>query len=1551
MTRRRSKFRIDRVTRPFVAFLPAIVLTFWALTYFRGLILMLLAPGVPVRLRLHTPGGELQLNADSLAIAPRKGFVFARNISLTGPNNKQILYASTLSITGLEAFAPSTSAIHVRASGITGTLNRLADGKFEFQKYLPAPKQPSTPTPTSIDLSNSVIHVNDHRTNQQFDLLASSVQGFFYGDNWEVRTLASVPQVGKTSVSIRSYGDGTLEVSGESQVQNGLVAVQEARSFLGDQLAKNLATLRPSSLSAQANWHLVVAPNQPLKLLANGAINGSGSYQNQSFSSVRASGLLCSNGFAGETEVASGKSVADGSGQFAWKSGKNSSAANPVTGSGRLALHLASMSDLPAFVRKVVPSDLKFGDSTFNGSVQFIDGQPAMNGSLVTSNLQRDQLKVGHATAEVALLNNQLWLHNVRAELPAASGSIPDPQASVPGKPSQLTGALYVQLKQQEVQAAATLDSGNLLALVHGAFPKLKVPYVDLAEGHAYLLAQGAVHNPELAYRARLNAEVTVPDSVQIDHHRFAISNLLAVGTGPLDDLTFQQVTAGTSLGPVIGTGSYSVKTGKVLATAEGRGLRLSRLSEATGGFGSVKVHATGTLSHIQVEGEAEGYDLTVSGKPLELISSPFAMNNQGVMASDLEAILGGSAIHGNLGYQFNDQSLSGSITAPALQLSDLFGDSFLGPVSLKISNIGGTIAHPAAHLYARTSGITANNATIDEASATAELADDWLTVSQADIHTADGNATGTGKFNIQSGDGSGSVSANNLNISQLLLLAPTRAPLQIEGQVSGTAQVEAKDFKLASLVSNGRIASTSFEGSPIGSGLWAINSDGKLVKGNVQVSQEDTFLSIENATYDLDSKNYGGEFIASKVPIEKIVSAAMPLLSDQQRQDYQELNSLSGLAQVDLLVSGNGSQYNFGDSLAELESLSFRGEKFGDTRLNFTKQGPLWNVSQAGYTDGPTVMSGTGSYNTDTLALAANGDINNFALEKISNLFPKIPHLSGNATASFVASGTTKAPVVRASLDASNLVSSPGAAPFGLNLDEITADNSGIHASGGLSYRGIVGAVSLFAPYQFPFTISTDIPSSFSLTLASRPVQDLAEFIPELKDQKINGEVSGVLALNGPINHLTPTGKFHVSADQLGGNYVQPQSKKEVKVQTAVKDLDFTVSIDGNNATVQGSAASSLGGTLSLAGTVGLQPINDVLDGTAGTDITAHLLQTPVDLKLKSTRFRVSQKDSEISVASTIDSDLAISGVAQAPAVTGKVALSNSAGTIPAFNTASGSSAPPKVNPTFNVAFNLDSPFQIESSLARIGLLGDGTLTGNLSAPQFNSNLTVANGSLRLPGGTVYLEKGGTVNAIYQGGRNGQGAQVNLDVHGSTHIVAVKNGDIPTRYDVSVDIIGDLLDQKNLTFFAYSDPPDLTQDEIISLLGRTDLLSTISGRSGQGDASQQFQTALAGYALPAFLDPITSQIAKGFSLDYVSLDYDRYGQTSVTIAKTLGLGFVLSYRRLISEPAPGFPLTYDLRLSYRLPSRAQLLRRFSAYVGLDQDHPWKFSIEYNTRF
>ena len=124
----------------------------------------------------------------------------------------------------------------------------------------------------------------------------------------------------------------------------------------------------------------------------------------------------------------------------------------------------------------------------------------------------------------------------------------------------------------------------------------------------------------------------------------------------------------------------------------------------------------------------------------------------------------------------------------------------------------------------------------------------------------------------------------------------------------------------------------------------------------------------------------------------------------------------------------------------------------------------------------------------------------------------------------------------------------------------------------------------------------------------------------------------------------------------------------------------------------------------------------------------------------------------------------------------------------------------------------------------------------------------------------------------------------------------------------------------------------EVAPGEILGLLGQTDVLKSFGSASGatQSEAEARIRGALLSFAVPQLTQGLTSQIATNLGLEYLNLDYNPIEGASIDFAKVLGKGLVVQGRRQISPTFGNRKLDYDLRLTYRLPTRNTALQNIS---------------------
>jgi hypothetical protein len=604
------------------------------------------------------------------------------------------------------------------------------------------------------------------------------------------------------------------------------------------------------------------------------------------------------------------------------------------------------------------------------------------------------------------------------------------------------------------------------------------------------------------------------------------------------------------------------------------------------------------------------------------------------------------------------------------------------------------------------------------------------------------------------------------------------------------------------------------------------------------------------------------------------------------------------------------------------------------------------------------------------------NGDLTNLNLFELGRAVPGAGTAGGKIDFSFALRGQTKSPLLRASLNFAGLFAPPE--PKEVPLSAQVADGSptqkekglygsiplitvsekdGIEILGQYAYRGFSGEIKATAPFEYPFRIPEKGLIDASIDLQGRQLTEIANYFPGLDAKRINGTVDGQVRAMGTLDSLAYTGELNLNAPELG--FLIPEiingqkTGKLIPMQDSLRNLIAKVQFEGGNLGLTASGESSRGGGFNAQVTTPLGQLGR-LATTLREEGAEGILASRVDGSLNFNDLRIRQGvEGNSYVAATVGGAIQLDGTLRRPrfSTTEPLRLSRVDTILPTFPESDGPGEPPAINPRFDMRVTLVDAARLRTTAAELFVLGDGRIEGSLASPDVRAQLEVDRGTLALPGGRVRLEQGGTVNVQFTSTGIDSIARADVDLEGRTSLTALRFGNTYERYEITLGVRGDLLREGGLNLTASSDPPDLSRDRILALLGQTDVIEAIGTNLGSSGTERRIRDALAGYALPALADPITSRLAQGLGLDYLNLEYNPLEEASLAFAKSIGSGFFIQGRRQISDPPPGFPQQYDVRLVYRPRRLRGALSRISFSLGADQTTPIKFAVEYGVRF
>jgi hypothetical protein len=447
----------------------------------------------------------------------------------------------------------------------------------------------------------------------------------------------------------------------------------------------------------------------------------------------------------------------------------------------------------------------------------------------------------------------------------------------------------------------------------------------------------------------------------------------------------------------------------------------------------------------------------------------------------------------------------------------------------------------------------------------------------------------------------------------------------------------------------------------------------------------------------------------------------------------------------------------------------------------------------------------------------------------------------------------------------------------------------------------------------------------------------------PGLLDPESTGWLAGFASLTGPVKELELNGRIALEPEEGKSSAVLAFSGLEARLAGARAELV----LKDNSLNFSASGRGSQGGGLKLEAAARLDSLLEA-EGPRDPD------DVPVSASLELDSFRIEQPlqfggqlPAESPSRAVIQGGLQVQGTVGALSMTGRVGVGQGRLVLPPELPEAGPSEAPQLNLAFrNVQLELTDPASFVLPVGEIRLSGSAALNGSLAAPSLRAPLSVAGGSFRLPSGEVQLQPGGSIVAGYEAGS----AQAQVRMEATTSIVARRLGVSYDRYRVQLRVSGDALAPEGLSVFASSDPPDLTSDEIMAVIGQKELIEGLVGSVLQDRNDEFLRSALYSFAIPSLTQGISASLAESLRLDYITFEYNPFEQAVVRAGRDLGAGLQLSGSRQLLEPAFG-PQRWDLRLTYRIPTRDLLLSRFRLGIGSDHEVAWRLFLDWSRRF
>lgn len=1475
------------------------------------------APGVPIEFSFETNAGNLTFSADAYSLSPQRGALHVVRPQLRDQSGRVIAKLDTMEATNLRWLGGANQVIKIHGSGLEGQLVRRKDGRFDFQSYFSPGKSSKGSVPFDISIDRATVQFTDqtgtHPWTCSIRAPHTTVAGI--GQDWVANTTMNLSQVGEVSTRIQSISGEGLLVTGRTQSVQVASVAQHFAAGLKLPKFDSIGSASCSSLVAKGPFQVFVPVGKRPEFVASLDAQATNlTYKGFSAKNASFSGRVTTDGAAGSLSLSEGATSATFQGAASWM--RDSQVG------GTLIVNAPNIQTLPTWAKSFIPKRSEFQGGAFRGWLTIHSAsQYHLSGDVEAQSATFQDQHVDRARIGLEVQPDRVVLDVRNALL----GNQP------------INGIVTIDPRTKAIIGSATARSIDLAA----SGPLLGVNEVA-GQASLSLLIDGTMQDPGIEFVTRGQGIATVLKS-----HTFSLGQFEVAGRYAKKSLSLSRGVFNTPEGLVVAQGSLG-STGNLGVQLTGRGVLLAAYDPRLSGEANLSAKITGTIKDPVVRGRVEGYDVTYKTKTVPALVADIRVDRRSADLSNVQAARGTASLSGSGHVQFRTGAIDGHLSIRDVQLADWLNDEFVGVVDLPEASIGGTLSHPTISGDVSGTSLVARGVKVDKLSGSVQLDGARLTVHSLRMTGADGTLTASGSYAFDQKVGTITASANGLTLDKLGAALGT--PVTVHGSLSGAADITVRGNNNIAGKLNGQINGAMVNGSKLGDGTWALQSDGNTLTGDMRIGDANRYIKLNHLTYDPDRKKATGELQVQHIPAEEVISTAMEYLPNLSVESKQSLLDLTGSLSLDCKFQGTEEDPALDLRSLTVDDVTFRKQPVGDLSANVNLTSHKWTIRTLKLEHGPATISLSGAVdeNGETHLDATN--TNRFDLAKLSLFDTRFSRLTGTANLWFTVDGPTKSPRIVASLNLDNILAPPGlAAPeanddryLRVEFDKIVINPSNLagpaaELTGDYFYKGFRGTIMASGPFEYPFKIPSDKPIAATVTLKKSDLSNIGQLLGGLDTSRTTGFTEGSLVVSGKMDSLDVTGAIKLNAEALSF----------LNMDDVLKNAEATLTLKDTSLDLQASGEPIRGGNFRAEASVPFKSLSQIKEQVQQHGVNSLLDSILVgDVHLSNSQFR-QRLLGQSSVAGTFGSDIRIAGSVRRPDVTGTVTVTDGDVILKSLTSTTPIKDEHAIDPSFNVSLNLANPTRLRSSTADIMMLGGGTLQGSLQSPKVEADLNVEKGSIRLPASLLRIDQGGTVKVAY-GTLGTSKPSAIVDMEGTTSVTAARYGDADVqRYDITLGIKGDLLQDNGLTLTPSSDPPDLSPDRILAILGQADLIQSFSTN---GKESTAIQTAMLS-SVPMLLDPYTDQVAKGLGLDFLNLEYNSFDLASVAFGKLLGSGFSIEGSRQLSEPPPGFASRYDVRLVYRPRRFPGALRRVRFFVGSDQDRPWKIGLEYGVRF
>lgn len=1492
---------------------PPALLGMWSAAYLANLFDFVTAPGMAVNFEYEGAGGKVRVRAESYAADLGSRLVIAKGLEVTGPDGLRVIRIERAQIRQTEL-----GGLDIRAEGVDAALDRLPNGQFSFLGVIPPPPKEKGPEPpVSFKAENVRLRYRDRTGGIQLNLVAElqEIEAKGVGESWLAAGRARIPNVGvvpfQTSLGPEARFQADLQLN-RTELAPLLPVIER---YLGPNqklpfTARSLRATGPLQLDGSASTPVLAygklqvnaqdVQASPLKASVQGDLQLYGQ---------QARGALNIKGR--DLELKASRFT------FDWAKAPQALADGEV--------RLSRLASLPAEWRRPLPRGLDLQGLRYTGQFGFTDNRWLASGRVQAASVRFDQDQVDRLEAAISATPNRVAAVLDRARWQGQS----------------LSGGFAYDLPRDRVNVFVNAPNLNLGALAQ----RFDLPLTG--RGAAQVVAEAQRGKWNLWLSSQGTTTVQLPNGPRLQGRYQA--NL----SGPPERLQLQRGLFQGPDGTLSAEGWISPPRQTLALAVRGGGIRTATFAQDVQGTAALEGAISGTFSKPQFSTNVDLYELRVADQKLPWVRLQAKGNPDRVALSDIRAQLGFSRINGEVVIEPRTGKLSGAFQSPGIQIAEFAGDRAAGLIQILNGQVSGTLSDPKVLAEISGGPVAFSGATLSGIRARLFATNAFVRIAEGQVSVSDADTQGqlnlTGQMAYA--NSAGEVQAKWTGIP-LRPLAQFDERFAIAGLSDGEANLtfDQKGLKDGTLA--GTVADLVVNGQTIGGGLYRAEAKGGEWEANASVGSLDRFLAIDNVRQSKDGK-IAGRATAFQLRAEVFSRLARPLWKDAPEEMRQVLADISGALNGALSFSLDQGQFALAtDSPVTIGQLQVGGRDLGDLTADIERQAQGWNLRGVQLSQGEQKLSLSGTVGDDgQLNLSARA--NKVDLSSLTAFNPNLPVIPALADAEALVTGDANNPIAQASINLEAVPAGDNAArdtPPSLNLSFIELRNRQITGEGRFEARGFTGPVTLSSPLSALIAKDGQYEGVFDVQaqLDQRALAEFKDLLPGVDFQKSRGTFRGNVRVRGTSESYAISGEARFSG--LPGETSLLAFKD---ARTELRNPLLEITLAEGKIGLLASAESGQGGSAQARATV-IDPIP--LDGQF--DQWLDRARLTGDIRLDG--FKVDEGDMARGnlvqgALQTLAADgqtpgaLRMEGRLREPLIAGRVNLIGANADIPQFQPTEGVFAPP-VNPRFDIDVQSVGGVRLRTIQSSLVANANAQIRGSLLSPEVAGGLDVRGGTLRLPNARIQLEEGGQVGLAIRPNPDGTAlVELPINVTGRTNVNARRGATGFQRYEVSLVVSGDLLRQGDLQITARSDPPDLSQDEILAIIGQRDLLEALAA-GAQDTRNQQFRDALIGLFLPTLSEQLTSGLADALNLDYLALDYNPFEGAVISGAKSFNRFLTLEGRRALSANESFSGIRYEFRLVYRVPSQNVLLSRTRFVLSANNRQAYRIAVEYSFR-